>query len=521
MKRIIVILYVIFVFSMVACTKTDIGEDEQSLVTTEPTISEAVATPSLSISPAPTEGTMTFIPADGEICLTVMNSCFYKPSEQNISALNYYLRDSGYNFYVEFFSGTKLTVEGIETRYDAIVAAEKAGTKVDLLMLSGSREDAADAVERNLVLPLDDFFTNDASDDWWDRVPDKYIETIEIGVGDKRGTYGLFSSEYLRHTSTIVANKSLITDIGIRFPEELTIQEMNVVLEEAVRRGLLEETMIQYPVIMPDVTLHTALGFFNMMNVSGFGVLSKTPSNGLVAVNPFVNDAFRKDLITLYQWREKGWLGFTEDVEGKIEKGNYLFAFSINAGQMNQSSAESIYRSKDVCIDTISECMNATVDMLCIASWSKQPQEAYELMKLLYTDADAANLLYYGQMAEDVKEGSYVHGGINVGGMINHLLLNHVMTEEEKIQYVASLEDATSIPCLVDGAILSGERNADDYELSKSKAMLQMNIKELFKNSETQEDFEKLLDEYQTIVEKDTLYQEMIASWNKQLSEDE
>lgn len=508
MKRILFCMLFLLVVT-VSCSK-----QEQPQKTPPPTITSditgAVTTPPLSV---PTERPR-FVPKEGDTCLTIMCSCFYKPQKEQVDALNWYLQDNGYGFYVEVFAGTALSSEGIDGRYDAIVEAYEQGTKVDLLMLSGGPEDAADAVDRKLVLNLESFLNPDSPEEWVRQIPENYWELVAIGEGKERGIYGLYSSEYMIQSSTIVANESLLSNEGIALSEQLDIQKMDALL----KRLDVDDTDLVYPVLMNECGLYIVLGYMGMRVINCEAVLRET-EQGFVAENPFESESVMRDMATLYEWYQKGWLGFSSDIKNAVSNGDSAFALVNDSTRMSQCSSSGVYHQEGVKLYPISQAVGATVDMLCIAAWSEHPQEAFQLMKLLYTNEDVANLLYYGQLAEDVEEGSHVSGGVGVYGLMNHLLLNHVLTKEEKELYVEELGELPSIPHLLTTVVMEGKVDQEEWNNGAIRSLFMQDFKSLLRECKSQEAFVAKLEEYRVLLEEDVLYQEMIASWNRQLSD--
>ncbi len=138
--------------------------------------------------------------------------------------------------------------------------------------------------------------------------------------------------------------------------------------------------------------------------------------NGTEMVNVFAEEAAGEYLHTLKQLRDQKLITFL-NIDGfrATEKENGYFAIAYHESKAEASAGRVIGFSDpdgkplttDIWFvpgqDAVSLPVISRGDITGIASWSKHPEEAYLLLKLLFTDADVANLVKFGEEGVDYR----------------------------------------------------------------------------------------------------------------------
>lgn len=482
------------------------------------TITEAAETPSLT----PTPALPAFEPKEDEICLTLMCSCAYIPLDEKVNALNWYLREHGYGFYVEVIAASSFLVDGadaLDLSYTRVLEAKDAGTKVDLLLLYSSPEEAFDAVERGVLLRLSPFLEQEGPDSWVGKVPQSYWESVQLGNGEKRDVYGLYSSPYgIVDECAIVVNEELFSSAGIALPTELSLEDLPDLLEELSESGALEKNGISAPL------LTEGLSWENIWCLTGgattlYEVMLERHGETFECVNIFNKEKFVDAAVALYDLYQSGKLKVTPDAEEKVLAKQFAVAFSFG-GPMMRAVKKDVYQQDGVRLYKRPYFASARSEVCGIASWSEHPQEAYQLLTLLYSNEDVANLLYYGATAANVEAGEHVKDGVSLCGLTNQLMLDHVLTDSEKEAYVEILREAPVIPILYNEPILSGELEAAEWKNGEVWDVYGQEVEVVFGECKTEEELRAYLKRNHDVLAENQWYPRIIESWNRQLAQD-
>ena len=197
----------------------------------------------------------------------------------------------------------------------------------------------------------------------------------------------------------IYYNKTLTDEAGVTIPEKGTIDD-------------LEKALYEFHEKNPDVMgwfagNGTNIYLYWMMNYNGFGTSCSygavMDSENPTVVNLFETDEFKDYCLRMYKWRQDGIL--QKDATDTNAAQTYIEAHSLlcTPSNINQQLKASYAASYDFDMGWMQmgdyEISNSTVTefMWGIAANSERPDKAMDMLNFLYTNADVANLLLYGQ----------------------------------------------------------------------------------------------------------------------------
>ncbi len=494
-----VLLLVFVIFTSCAAPTSDTVQPlPSSAVSPEQTGAVTTPTPSVPLD-------KPFIPEEGEVRINIMlNTYSAAPPNENVLRFNHYLREKGYGFYVDIFRGT--TDE--KKMYEALARAKERSTPVDLVLIDEHENALTNAVEAGLLQPLTSFLQQESNEDWVREVSQNYWEAIRVGEGDARAVYGLTSAGGFIKSFRICINEELFEEAGISLPEELCLADLPELLQMLSEKGYFEKDIA--PLIFQDLRWGFLWRYIGGVYNDAY-VPVRYQDGRVTPVNIFAEEAFREAVKVMYTCFQNGWI--CEDYEYDPEENNFAIKLSpMLAGpyDTNENLKTQGMRAYD-----FAEYMDATLHgFLCVTSWAEHPKEAQELIKVLYTDADAANLLYYGETQETVKEEQFYLLHERSSSLVNMLLVKDYSSEEEKAAYLTKLSELPYFPVISTDCIQ--EITFSKWWESEEVTVLSRNFLDDFRSCASEQELDALLDKYEELYEKSEMYAKIKEEWSKQ-----
>lgn len=310
-------------------------------------------------------------------------------------AFNKLLVDKGYDFVVDF--------HGIDER-------EKYQDKLKELMASGEQVDILDSgfgyasntkvyessVRDGLLEPLDSYFKSETGQKLYNYRDPIMWKTVHIdgkayGV-DTRALPGLQHS--------LVFNKKLMDkyDIDISDLGE-NIWDMEKVLKVVYEGEKDNDDFALFP-IEPMVK---SFGIYDYITDT---VAIRLDANHPTAINIFEDEYTIKYFNTIKRYYDLGYIqhNFIEDDITYASSGNFFtFIYRNRPGAYQDIAFAEYFKDKDgqpLEVESVllhdAYAKNLYSGVLGIASWSEHKDKALELLTILHTDAELANLLAYG-----------------------------------------------------------------------------------------------------------------------------
>lgn len=474
--------------------------------------SDAELSPTTSVQggegSAPQANQSEFVPEEGMTELRLMCEFSYNIPFKNANALNWYLKEKGYPFYVSVISGVPFTsVESIDMQHQKVLDAKDKQDPIDLLMSTTSKGYYSEEIDQGVYLPLETYLSSEKGKTLRAAFPENYWNLLKRTEVTAPGIYGIYSSDNMLTTATLHINTAVFEAAGIELPREMTIDNLSVMdewFEVLWSSGVLDQFGIVSPLYMESMSSMHDFAMMHGMYSDGWGEYLQYTDDHWNAVKLLEDESVCNNLALFQRWEEEGNLMFT-DV--RAEEKNYAILLSSGTQDLKQDLNGAGEHVKEYILHRYIDTNNV---MLGIASWSKNADLAFDLMTLLYTDADAASLLYYGEYYDAVSENT--PKATQMMSWANYLLLDKTLTESEKNAYIDMLSKATFAP-RVDRRLL--EKMEQPEELAASEIINPI-LKELFECEEGQT-FEERLAWYKEEASK-IGYDAVVEAWNDALS---
>lgn len=246
-------------------------------------------------------------------------------------------------------------------------------------------------VNDELLLPLDDLLA--------ERGQGALAVTEHVAAAQKINgvTYAVSGYPYAAMAGGFVYNKTMADEYGIEMHDMMTMEEYTAVAE------ILKEHGVYFTSFGSGSTI--SYKFYNggdyFGNNGSFGAILD-PVNSTEIINPFDSPEFRTYYKTVKEWFDKGYtpadqLTDTTTVQEYFGQGK-IFGTATNYTVNQITSWQSndfevgIVQNSEATIST----SGAIEFMLGIAANCKRPDKAMDLINLIYSDPEVANLIQYG-----------------------------------------------------------------------------------------------------------------------------
>ena len=251
-------------------------------------------------------------------------------------------------------------------------------------------------VNNEILLPLDDLLET--------RGQGVKAVTEHVAAAQKINgvTYAVSGYPYAAMSGGFVYNKTLADQFGIDMHDGMTAEELTAAAAKCAENGVYFTTFgsssqLNYKFLWGGDYFGTGGAFGGILN----------PAESTTVVNVFDSQEYRDYWKLIKSWNDAGYLPAdqltdTTSVQEYFSQ-QHIFgtstAFTPNqiAVWLNPNFETGIIRTGEPSISTA----GAVEFMLGIAANCKRPDKAMDLINLIYTDADVANLLQYGVEGTD------------------------------------------------------------------------------------------------------------------------
>lgn len=322
----------------------------------------------------------------------------------SVSYFNKLLEEKGYDFQVEF-----ITVSSVENSKEFVKQVQTFKEKqisVDILY-AGSlwsndyRQPYLDFVKSNMYLPLDDYLKTDKGMELWNTYEERIWERLKID----NSYYGISNNALHTWPPTILYRSDLAEKYSID-PEifQKDISEWEKVLE-TVQVG--ENSKEFYAIACP-TSLATFLDRYDYAvpyDLPDIGIVSNELTDNRNVENFFETESAQKLWDTIQDYMDKGYMPNTHSEDGTETYfcRDILFKTDSQAEQLSSEFGGGTWKAEQYAGNVYMNGANETT-VQGIASWSKHPDEAFELLRAIMTDADLSNVLIWGEESATYTE---------------------------------------------------------------------------------------------------------------------
>ena len=262
--------------------------------------------------------------------------------------------------------------------------------KMDIVAV-GLTQKLADIYDDGILMELDDYL----------EYAPNYVAAVEnvLKAGQVNGVqYALPANPYVANSPGFVYNKDMADELGITIEKGADLDDLTRYFEAVKAKDVYGTS----------AGTSGALNVHMYYNVETFGTNADfgyiaDPVNSTKVENFYASDIFKNYCAAAKAWNDTGYMpaGSLTDTTTPQEYFKMEKLFGLPTGydmsqfatwQSGQSFAIDIAQLDDPIITTASTAER----MWGIAANSKHPEKAMELLELIYTNADVANLLQYG-----------------------------------------------------------------------------------------------------------------------------
>lgn len=246
-------------------------------------------------------------------------------------------------------------------------------------------------VERNKMIQMDELLSdfgkemqnNISEEDWKCVTIDGHIYGVPMNKDKAQGRCFLMV-------------KSIADELQIDYSEPMTYEDL-----ELVFRKVKEAYPQMYPIVPSDGSIINPVWDVDMLG-DGLGVLESCLTDSTEVVNLYNCVSFKKYCSYMYRWVQLGYM--MPDAINTIESSNDLIRAGIGFGTFAPYKAgiedeESRNKEKQMAVIELAK-PHSTTDMVSscwvISAKSKEPQKAMQVLNLMYTNSEIANLLVNG-----------------------------------------------------------------------------------------------------------------------------
>lgn len=262
--------------------------------------------------------------------------------------------------------------------------------KMDIVAI-GLTQKLADIYDDGILMELDDYL----------EYAPNYVAAVEdiMKAGQVNGVqYALPANPYIAGSPGFVYNKDIAEEVGITVEDGMDFNDLTTYFEAVKAKDVYGTS----------TGASTALNVQMYYNIETFGTNADfgyiaDPVNSTKVENFYASDLFKNYCESAKMWADSGYTpeGALTDTTSSQEyfKMQKIFGL-VTMYDMSQFATWQSGQTFDIDIarldDPIITTSYASERMWGIAANSKHPEKAMELLELIYTNADVANLLQYG-----------------------------------------------------------------------------------------------------------------------------
>ena len=285
-------------------------------------------------------------------------------------------------------------------RSQTLLATVQAGDQVDIaysFALSGIYQ----MVESGYLYPLDELL-KEYGQGILDAIDPDYYEFSRLNgslyaMPTNRDRHMIFGFEY---------NQEIAEQYDLDLSDVNTPEDLSAIFEILRKRA----PNIASTVVVPSVMRYEQVDFLG----NGYGVL--TQDSGAAVVNLYETEEFYERVKLFHYWRQQGYLlDYTQDAGSVVFYLSSGLVFGcLTYGKVGFEAQESKLCGRKIGFQPLSSPYrtsdNQNLAWYIIPSTSKNPEQAMQLLNLMYTDKYIANLIMYG-----VEGVHYERDGVNPG----------------------------------------------------------------------------------------------------------
>ena len=328
------------------------------------------------------------------------------------NAVNEYLDEQGYDFYVDFVNNSELDIlnSQVYTNFDTYETMLENGEQVDIVntgtglaAFGGSNNTYDLFVEKGYLEPLNDYFQTELGKTFYQQ----YAESYWQATADAQGNiYGKSASSMAAFPLILQLNEAMCEEYGIDADSINSLDDLEphlqTLADENIQGLLLSSSVESYPHMV------------DFCEYNGIYVNAQTAQ----AENIFENEKAVQYLEKISQYKQNGYL-----VENEETAINYLCTIG-SAWPVTQDSSKIISNGY-----LQSPSSNGVTG---ISSQSQHKDEAFQLLALLNTDSELATIVYSGIEGRNYVENDSVKS-LNKNALpfydVNGTMANAVITQ--------------------------------------------------------------------------------------------
>ena len=273
------------------------------------------------------------------------------------------------------------------------------GEKVDII-ISGITTSAATLHSNGVLADLTELLPQYAPD-----LMEKEGELLDVGKFDG-GQYAIPANIYPGESLNLLYNKEMAEEYGITIPEKLeNYEEWDAFFAEC-KKKLPEDV---YPFTLGDGKGTSTVNFDSNFDTFGdttyiaSGALENAET-GTEIVNWYTTDNYKKLIEKRHEWYEAGYVvpdsmtsGFTtHDTVSAGQCFAFQNPFQSNVNEVTLSKITGVDLGYIKLTDPLISGGSAILNSWGIPVTSEKPEKALELLNLIFSDVELANLMNYG-----------------------------------------------------------------------------------------------------------------------------
>lgn len=350
---------------------------------------------------------------------------------KNISYFNRLLEEKGYDFQVEF-----LCVENTDNNYEFVEAAQEyreKQTPVDILepgyvWVENYRRPYLEFAKGGMYLPLNDYLNTEGGKKVWDVCEERVWDRLKID-----GSYYAIPKNHLYARPSAIVYRS---DLAEQYSIDPQVFQKDISEWEPALRTIQQKVQTEgfYAMECP-YDFSTFLGRYHYTEPYelGVGIVADESTDVREVINFYETEAAEHLWSTVRSYIDKGYMP-----ETCHEQNTRYFSFSSllmtdsqaqeNASDFGGGTWKSEIYTGDIYMNGANEA-----NVLGIASWSAHPEETFELITAVMTDAELSNALVWGELETDYIEMNgrryLTNGGYPPDFEANYMLIEPMPTE--------------------------------------------------------------------------------------------
>jgi len=308
------------------------------------------------------------------------------------NAFNRLLLERGYDFVVDFVTAPTLTEGQYRSYQQNLRTYKEQGKQIDLIFTGwavGDGETYDDAVRDDLLLPLDDYFTDSEEGR---RLYEVFSEQVWEMMRRNGKVYGVCENGWYGHYYSATLNKQLLKKYEVEAPKEFSFAEYFQTIQKVYEKAKVKGVDL-FPIYLDAEAVYSYLGYYK---VDGFWV-KQTEDKRVTYVNPYEDEEAKKLFALLEEYRNVfGGYGTMSEYWDTVHAGTQIACFTPTLLYRCCSNRNTNYPSYTYEPQQMYYAMPMHNIVHGVASWATYPEEAKTLLTLISTDEEFINLLYYG-----------------------------------------------------------------------------------------------------------------------------